>query len=63
MIDGETAQELNLYVPDGRAAILFYEDRSGGFCLVPSRRQIWHWNWVCPDPKTATVLYEEPDND
>lgn len=31
----------------------------GGFCFVLHRREIWWWNWSCPDPETVPVLWRE----
>ena len=31
----------------------------GGFCFVLHRREIWWWNWSCPNPETVTVLWRE----
>jgi hypothetical protein len=31
----------------------------GGFCFVLHRREIWWWNWSCPNPDTVPVLWRE----
>jgi hypothetical protein len=62
LLSGKTPQELNLFIPDPRAAVVFFANRSGGgFCLVPKREEIWHWNWHCPNPETVTVLWRRED--
>ena len=31
----------------------------GGFCFVLARREIWWWNWNCPNPETVPILWRE----
>ena len=31
----------------------------GGFCFVLHRREIWWWNWRCPNPENVPVLWRE----
>ena len=31
----------------------------GGFCFVLHRREIWFWQWSCPNPETVPVLWRE----
>lgn len=31
----------------------------GGFCFVLHRREIWWWDWSCPNPETVPVLWRE----
>jgi hypothetical protein len=33
----------------------------GGFCFVLHRREIWWWNWSCPDPETVPVLWRQEE--
>ena len=45
--------------PDDRALLVLSQDLSGAFCFVLERREIWWWNWQCPDPETVTVLWRD----
>ena len=31
----------------------------GGYCFVLRRREIWWWNWSCPNPETVPVLWRQ----
>jgi len=42
---------------EGRALIAMCPLLIGGFCFVLRRREIWWWNWQCPNPKTVPVLW------
>jgi len=33
----------------------------GGFCFVLARREIWWWNWSCPNPETVPILWREEE--
>ena len=44
---------------EGRALIAMCPLLIGGFCFVLRRREIWWWNWQCPNPKTVPVLWRE----
>jgi len=58
----ENAKErFGLYQQPGenRALIMLTPNLSGGYCFVLERREIWWWNWSCPDPETVPVLWRQ----
>jgi hypothetical protein len=42
-----------------RGLISMAPDFSGGFCYVLRRREIWWWDWTCPDSRVVPVLWRE----
>ena len=46
---------------EGRALIAMCPRLVGGFCFVLARREIWWWNWQCPNPETVPVLWRQGD--
>ena len=58
----ENAKErFGLYQQPGenRALIMLTPNLSGGYCFVLERKEIWWWNWSCPDPETVSVLWRQ----
>jgi len=45
-----------------RALILLTPTLNGGYCYVLRRREIWWWDWNCPDPRTVPVLWRERES-
>ena len=45
---------------ENRALVAMCPRLVGGYCFVLPRREIWWWNWCCPDPETVPVLWKEP---
>ena len=41
---------------DSRAIILPSTDLPLQFCFVFERKELWIYNWICPDPKTVLIL-------
>jgi hypothetical protein len=56
-----TSERFGLYRLPGerRALILLTPTSNGGYCYVLRRREIWWWDWDCPDPRTVPVLWRE----
>lgn len=46
-----------LWYHERRAIIYLATDLTGGYCLVPGRKEIWWWSWQCPNPDTVPVLW------
>lgn len=42
-----------------RALIIFHPNFQSGWCYVLKMKQIWIWNWSCPDPKTVPIVWDE----
>ena len=45
---------------ENRALVAMCPRFVGGYCFVLPRREIWWWNWSCPNPETVPVLWKEP---
>jgi len=54
-------KRFGLYLVSGedKALIAMCPLLVGGFCFVLHRREIWWWNWQCPDPETVPVLWRQ----
>jgi hypothetical protein len=60
---GSAMSRFGLYKIPGedRALIAMAPLLIGGFCFVLHRREIWWWNWSCPNPETVPVLWREAE--
>ena len=56
-----TQKKFGMYKISGenRALVLMCPLLIGGYCFVLERREIWWWQWSCPDPETVPVLWRE----
>ena len=46
---------------ENRALILMCPLFVGGYCFVLEKKEIWWWNWSCPNPNNVPVLWKEND--
>ena len=56
-----TQKKFDMYEISGenRALVLMCPLLIGGYCFVLERREIWWWQWSCPNPETVPVLWRE----